>query len=292
MRRVVPSLFAAMALLSLPLASHAAVKPVYNKGTPDYAESKNEFTSAVVMDAKTGKILYWINPTQVWPAASLTKLMTSLVFLKYRPAWGATISLKASDEVGGGRLRLPTGARMTVRDMFYSAIVGSANNAAMAMARSTGYSLAGFARQMNRESLAIGLSTSTHFVEPSGMDKGNVSTALDLAKLARYAFSNPDIALAGRTKSYDFPVANPAVEKYIHNTNTLLTNGRDDMKVLDGKTGFIYESMYNFILEAEPPNADANKKLIVVVLGAPDTADSQQSAAHLADWAWQAYTWK
>ncbi len=286
---IYPGAFPVLAATSK--ATVAVLGPVRDTSIEDFVPRENEFAAAGVLDATTRTPLYTFKPNLQWPAASLTKLVTSVVFLNNRPSWNKTVTLRSADEVGGGRLRLPSGARMTVRDVFYSALVGSANNAAMAMARSTGYSLSGFVKKMNQKALALGL-THTHFVEPSGMDEKNISTALDMAKLARYAFSMPDIALAGRTKTYQFAVTHPATQKVIHNTNQLLMAGRNDMNILDGKTGFLYESMYNFIMAATPPSGASSKKLIVVVFGGPTTPASQESAARLANWAWGAYTWE
>jgi len=249
---------------------------------------KNAFASALVVDAATGKELYAFKPTLKRSAASLTKLMSALVFVEKRPTWNTVIKLTKADEVGGGRLRLNLGSKFTVQDAFYSSLVGSANNATMAMARSTGYSRAGYARLMNTKAKALGM-TSSRFTEPSGMDPVNTVTARDMHKLMQAAFANSSIRTAAGTASYRFVSSNPRVEKTILTTDKL--KGSQTMQIEAAKTGFLYESMYNFVMKTKP-GGEKGRTLHVIVLGAPTSPDSFKTAESLANWAWSAYKWE
>lgn len=252
--------------------------------------STEQYVSAIVMEADTKKVLFEYEADKKWPAASLTKLMTAMVFLQYRPSWSRVVSIKSTDEVGGGRLRVNSGATMSVKDLMYSAISASANNAAMALARVTGLKRSAFVGAMNKKALAMGLKK-THFAEPSGMDPKNVTTAREMATLARTAFSINDIRLPATTASYRFTIRNTKEVKDLKNTNDLLVaHEYEDMHVTGGKTGFLYESQYNLAVRLK--STDKTKKLpnlMVVVFGSPSRTESFKSAKALANQAWREY---
>jgi len=255
-----------------------------------YARSVNQFASAVVIDATTGKRLYSYLPNTEWPAASLTKLMSAMVFVDQKPNWSKTVVMSKKDSVGGGELSVKDGSKISITDLFYSSIVASANNAAIALARVSSLGTSGFIKKMNAKAKALGLST-THFVDPSGIDPANVTTASEMAVIAGKAFSTPMIRRAATTKTYTIALSNPVIKKELNNTNHLLTRD-DQMYVLGGKTGFLYESRYNLAVKLRPVKADpARPPLLVVVLGSPTYAGSFASAKGLANWAWKAYTW-
>lgn len=277
-------------VVGTPFAAAAATAPTLVSGAQMYDRSDDEFASAIVVDVASGKRLYAYKPDLKWPAASVTKLMSALVAVDHRPDWNKVVALSSKDEVGGGRLRVASGATMTYADMFYSAIVASANNTAMAMARLSGLGMGGFVKKMNAKAKAIGM-TSSSFVEPSGMDPKNTVTATDLVALSKAAFGHPTIRRAATTMSYRFPIRNTGERKNIVNTNTLLTED-PDVWVLGGKTGFLYESRYNLVVKMKGYPFSASKPpLYVVVLGAPKKESSFESAKALANWAWKAYRW-
>lgn len=280
-----------MPALFFPLQTLAATStPDVPSATSTYARRDGEFSAALVMDARTKKVLYAYQADLAWPAASLTKLMGALVFLDYRPSWNTIVSIKKQDEVGGGRLRVNSGATMSVRDMLYSSITASANNAATALARIT-LGRTAFVRAMNRKAAKLGLAE-THFVDPSGISPKNVTTARDMAKLALAAFSVDAIRRPATTASYRFKIRNTGEVKTLKSTNDLLiAEAYDDVFVTGGKTGFLYESAYNLAVRLKP--LDPAKKLpnlLVVVFGSQTRESSFESARSLATWAWNGYT--
>lgn len=258
-----------------------------------YERSDDEFASAIVIDVKSGKTLYQYQPERPWPAASLTKLLGAAVFMDRKPSWNRIVSIQKDDQIGGGSLRVSPGATMTVKDLLYSSIAASANNAAVALPRTVGMSKAAFVKQMNVKAKKIGMTKST-FVDPSGLDPKNMTTAKDIAKLAEAAFAVPEIRRAATTGSYTFNIRNTGVMKTIRSTNELLTlAAHDDLHVTGGKTGFLYESRYNFVVRMRPTaDDDSKRELMVVVLGSPTRTDSFKTAKGLARWAWKAYTWE
>lgn len=276
----------------LPSFCLAAVGPTEIGGALTYGRSDGEFAAAVVMDSASHKILYAYRPDAPRSAASLTKLMGALVFLDRRPAWNAVVAITKADEVGGGRLRVAYGSTLTALDLLYSSITASANNAATAMARVSGLGMKGFVRAMNTKTASMGLKGTT-FVDASGMDPDNITTAHDVALIALKAYNADPIRRSATTVQYGFRIRNTGQSKVIKNTNDLLVAKEyDDLYVTGGKTGFLYESMYNLAVRLRPTSdRTAERQLMVVVLGAPTRTSSFKSANSLAQWAWAAYKW-
>jgi len=270
----------------------ASSAPVKDPNAHTYSRSDNEFAAAIVIDQASGEVLYAYKADTSWSAASLTKLMNALVLVDRRPDWNKIVDIRAQDEVGGGRLRVSSGATLRVIDLLYSSITASANNAATALARISGLGVTGFVKAMNKKAVAMGL-THTAFVDPSGMDPKNVTTARDMAKLATAAFNNDVIRRAATTGNYAFKIRNTGQLKELKNTNDMLTQqAYDGFYVTGGKTGFLYESMYNVAVRVRPAaEKDSAKQLMVVVFGAQTREGSFKSAASLANWAWKAWRW-
>ncbi len=246
------------------------------------------FQSAMVMDVATRRILYAYQPDRLHPAASLTKLANALVFVKRPINWNRIVVLKKEDEVGGGRLRLKPGSRLSVRDFFYASITSSANNAANALMRVSGLKRASFLKQMNVEARRAGAQRSV-FVDATGMSPKNVTTARDMAMIARTAFRQPLIRQAAGTATYRMTVRNTGEKKTITNTNRLLT-GDESVWIVSGKTGYLHEAGNNLAVEIMPIDTTGRpvtkSKRLVVVLGSPTKAGMFASAKRLAAWTW------
>jgi D-alanyl-D-alanine endopeptidase (penicillin-binding protein 7) len=282
----------AVMLMLAPCVAFAAVqKPTLRANSTLYARADSEFESAIVIDARTGQQLYAYKPDLLWPGASLTKLMNAIVTVNLKPRWSKIVALSSKDEVGGGRLRVVDGSTMSFQDMFYSTLVSSTNNTATAMARLSTLGVAGFVKQMNKNAAAFGMSHTT-YVDPSGMDPKNVTTAHDLAILAQKSFGIPTIQQAVDTATYVFSIRNSKVVKKLVSTDELLTHD-PNVWVMGGKTGFLYESMYNLIVEMKGyPFTPGQPPVYVVVLGSQTRSGSFASAKSLAEWAWANYEWK
>ncbi len=280
---------AALAAVKKTSAKKAPV-PMLDGMADGYPVQEDEFASAIVLDPASGKVLYQYAPDKTWPAASLSKLTTALVVLDQKPTWSKIVKMSAKDEVGGARLRVKAGSRLSVKDLFYSSLVGSANNATMALARQTGLSGKAFVSKMNKKAKALGL-TKTVFHEPTGMDEENVTTAREMAAIATAAFSKPDIKKAATTVSYTLTPRGTRLVHTIKNTDPLL-EGAPELDILGGKTGYLVEARYNFATLVQPlAPLDKEPPLAVVVMGAPSMAKSFVSARALANWAWKSYSW-
>lgn len=242
--------------------------------------------SAAVVDAITGAFLGEKDKDSVAPIASVTKLMTALVFLEGEPEWQKEIIMRSNDNRPGGTLFVRPGERLTVYDVFMTALVGSANNAAIALARATGLSLEEFVQRMNDRAAAMGL-LSTHFVEPTGLDAGNASTAFDLVRLGWQAFQLPQVREALTTREHVFTTINTKMRHRVKTTNDLLLSHTDGYTLIAAKTGFTHEAGYTFLVEAR----EGEKRIIVAVLGAPTDDDRFHDADLLIRWAFQKYEW-
>lgn len=217
---------------------------------------------AFAMDPATGEVLFEKNADKSVPIASITKLMTVLVFVEQRPDLEQQVAVTRDDLRGGGPTQLVRGERVKLGDLLHMALMCSDNVAARILARSSGLSIEDFLAAMNQKALEHGL-THTRFVEFTGLSEKNVSTAADVARLVKISMSHPRIHNICTKKSYDFSTARRA--HYIPNTNKLLYSAYE---VKGGKTGFINASGYCF---ATWINA-SGRELIAVVLNAPTPA--------------------
>lgn len=232
----------------------------------------------IVMDPATGEVLLEQDADAVRSIASITKLMTVMVARESGLGLETAIALARVDEVGGGRLRVPVGTRTDVRNLVAATVVGSANNAANALARATGIPKPEFVARMNARAAALGLAA-TRFADPTGIEVGNVSTAREVALLARTAFADPWIAPYAAAPTYDVVTARGT--RTILNTNRLVKDGA--VTVLAGKTGYIDEAGYTLVTGLKRAG---ERDLLVVVLGSSTKSLSFRDAKALAERAW------
>lgn len=224
----------------------------------------------IVVNTATGNVLMDKNANELWPPASLTKLVTALVVLDTKPNLSKKITMNASDQAmgfcsdGGDCIRSASGVQFTMNDLFYAALLPSANNAAAALARSTGMTTKQFAAKMDAKAVALG-ATRASFNEPTGMDPTNTITAAGYAKILAAAYSNSYLKKVAQTQTYTMKSLNNA--KYtqtVKNSDKLLAD--NDITMIGAKTGYLDESMYNF---ASLLQYDNGPTLAVVVLGEP-----------------------
>lgn len=217
---------------------------------------------AILIDPATGEILFSKSSDSSVPIASLTKLMTAMVFLEQKPHLDRMVEVTPVEITGGGHTQLRKGEQVALGDLLHMSLMCSDNVATRVIARESGLSGDEFVARMNRKAIELGL-TGSRFVEFTGLDERNVSSASDIARLLHAAAHEPLIQEITTTKSYEFSTERRA--HAIHNTNRLLY-GRYD--VLGGKTGFISEAGYCFATWIRSQGRD----LIAVVLGAPTNA--------------------
>ncbi|NQT49893.1 D-alanyl-D-alanine carboxypeptidase [Candidatus Kuenenbacteria bacterium] len=217
--------------------------------------------SAIVVDKNSGSIIFQKNMNDVRPIASMTKLVSVLVFLDHNPGWDKIITMQKSDYVGGASLWAKEGDQITVKDLFYATLVGSKNNTTHSLVRASGLTLDEFVQKMNEKVKGFGL-TNTHFVEPTGLNENNVSTAFEMAAISKRAFKNIDILKATTTKWYKVVPVNKDVVYWVKNTSIKLLDR--DLYVTGSKTGWTDEAGYNLVMQAK----GSTRELIALVMGA------------------------
>lgn len=270
----------------LPQASDKPLGPVKILDTKDTPDLTAE--GAVVVDADSGVILFEKNVEEKAPMASLTKLMTALVFLDNDPDWGEAVSITRKDDREGAALFIGRHEKIGLKDLFYASLVGSANNATMALARSTGLEEEEFVQKMNQKARSLGL-YNTYFIEPTGLEPLNTSTALDIVRLAWQAFKTNEIREAVTTPEYVFKSVNTSDSHRVKNTNELVrTSDNIFYTIIGGKTGYTEEAGFCLVIEAK--NKDG-QKIIAVVLGSEDNDARFEEIDKLVRWTFEHYRW-
>lgn len=213
----------------------------------------------------------------IYPIASLTKLMTALVFLEHNPGWNMRVTITKQDDTPPAKIAFQTGDVVTARSLFDSMLVGSKNNVAQALSRASGLSRNDFIKKMNEKARQLGM-TDTHFVDVTGLSPNNKGAARDIALLARTALSNSDIRSATGKRFASVGLLNRKKTFYIATTNDLVASG---MKTL-GKTGYLPEVGYNLALM----KVQNNKPIVFVILGAQTSDDRFALGKRLLERPW------
>jgi len=195
--------------------------------------------AAIVIDAGTGRVLWQRRPHQRMKVASLTKIMTALLaFRKLGPNDIVTVD-KSVPRVPLVREGLRAGERVKAWKLFYSLLLYSGNDDALALAIAAGGDKWTFVHEMNDEAHRLGL-RDTHFVSPSGVvDRDNYSSAWDVAALSRVAMRNARFDRVVRTKIIHVPWSAPTYSKVYVNNNLMLRSyaGANGLK-----TGYTHKS--------------------------------------------------
>ncbi|PIS40676.1 MAG: hypothetical protein COT26_02080 [Candidatus Kerfeldbacteria bacterium CG08_land_8_20_14_0_20_43_14] len=223
-------------------------------------------TAGAIYDVDSKNFVALKNSDEVHPIASLTKLMTALVYLDRKPTFKNTVTYQKSDSAICACLYLNPGEKVTTKDLWNAMLIGSANNSAKALARSTKLSEAEFVKLMNEKAKALGLNTLT-FADPTGLDPANQGSAADMAKLAAIAFSRPEIASTTVKASYTFSTINTKRSHTITNRNKILKSG---WQITGTKTGYIEESGYCLI--AQVKGKTTGRTVVVANLGTLSSA--------------------
>jgi serine-type D-Ala-D-Ala endopeptidase (penicillin-binding protein 7) len=218
--------------------------------------------NAIVLDPATGEVLFEKNSDSSVPIASLSKLMTMMVFLEQKPDLDREAVVTRDELDGGGHTQLRNGESASLANLLHMSLMCSDNVATRVLARESGLAPDDFLARMNHKAIELGM-THTRFVEFTGLDERNVSTAADVARMLHAAADIDLVREITTTRSYEFRTARRVHE--IHNTNRLLFS---HYEIVGGKTGFISEAGYCFATWLRTQGRD----LIAVVLGAPTNA--------------------
>ena len=150
--------------------------------------------SYIVYDFTHDRVLESSSPNHVQPIASVTKLMTANVFLENNRNANCTASITDDDYdyIKGTHTKLPKYTPISCNELLKAMLVHSDNYAAHALSRSAGMSRLQFIQKMNEKARELGM-RSTRFSDSSGLSDSNISSVMDLVKLAKYSLNKAQI---------------------------------------------------------------------------------------------------
>ena len=215
-------------------------------------------TSAILMDIDSGRIFYSKDIHNKRSVASISKVMTAIVAIESGKLDDTvTIGEEVLKAYGSG-IYIKVGEQLTLRDLLYGLMLRSGNDAALAIAHYVGGSVEEFVNMMNEKASTLGMKNSV-FNNPSGLDqeKGNYSTAYDMAILTSYAMKNEEYKAITGTKNYKLKT-NMNYYSWT-NKNKLLFSYSN---CTGGKTGFTQIAKRTLITTASKDNLN----LVVVTL--------------------------
>jgi len=241
---------------------------------------------AVAIDRDSKEILYGKNENQKVPMASTTKIMTAIVLMENL---GVNNNLRLNSEIevckqagaiGGSRLGLKTGDKISINDLLYGLMLCSGNDAAIQIAVSVSGSVEEFANLMSKKANELGL-VSSHFVTPHGLDEEeHYTTAYELALITDYALNIEKIAEVVKTKTHTV---------YINGYSKSITNTNELLGYLDGvngvKTGFTNGAGRCLVTSVERNGFN----IITVVLGADTKKFRTKDSISLIEYVYSNY---
>jgi len=201
--------------------------------------------AVILLNEESGEILYEKNADERRTPASLTKMMTGLLLCeaiesgraRLDDAVAAGMDCQNGLVEGATNASIVSGEVMTLKDLFYCAMVASANDACNVIGSYLAGSISAFVEQMNTRAAELGC-RDTHFADPNGLssiDANHYSTARDLSVIAREAMSHNLFADAVNTATYTIAATNATPERHLANSNALIS-----IEGIYG-SGYIYE---------------------------------------------------
>ena len=227
--------------------------------------------AAIVYERSSGTMIYAENPDgKIYPA-SMVKLMTALVALeKGELDEEVTVTKRALNLMIPGSVSagLVAGEELTLEQLLYCLMVGSANDAALVIAEHIGGNQDIFVTMMNQKAEELGC-TGTHFTNAHGLhDEENYTTARDICRITDVALENEIFRIMFDTESYTIPATNKSKERTLWTTNYMMTTHGNrtyfDSRVTGGKTGSTDEAGRCLVTTAE----NGGMELLTVLMGA------------------------
>jgi len=268
-------------------AAAAATAPESGQADPVKITSP----SAVLMEPLSGRVIYQKNAHERRNPASVTKIMTLII--AFDALREGKVSLKDPVTISEEAKRQPgttifadVGETFSLEELLLSVAVGSANDAAVAVAEHVAGSVEAFVALMNAKAKELGMND-THFVNPTGLSaEGHYSTAYDIALMSRYAVLHyPELvkltAIYGAELNVPWRKNGPKFQLW--NNNKLLTwyPGADGLK-----TGWTQAAGYCLAATA----VQNGTRMIAVVMGAESAKQRNIEVARLLDYGFANYT--
>ena len=262
--------------------------------------------AALLVDRKTGAVLYSLNEHDELYPASLTKIMTCLLVLEAidegRLSLSQEITATPTALEGlaedGSTAGIEAGEVLTVEELLYCLMVVSANEAGAILAEKISGSVESFVNQMNLKAQELGCEN-THFMNPHGYhDSQHYTSAWDLYLITKAAMEHPMFMTICDTSTHTVPVTNLSGERVLNNTNFLIRNTREyyNPDVHGVKTGSHSQAGNCLVTTAQ----HASMELLCVILGAERSQDANGTwwtysfvyTNQLYDWAYGNFSYQ
>lgn len=236
--------------------------------------------AALVVDIQKGEVIYQKNATSPFPIASITKLMTAVTYMGLDPDLEKRVSITRKDVYRANWTKLRYREQVSAKDLLYATLVASDNAAARALARASGLTVEAFVERMNETAVSLGLANS-RFTEPTGLDAGNVSTAVDCVALLWTALQDELLAEILFVREHRF-----GTNRRVHTIRTTnrLARGQvteSQWECMGSKTGYIRRAGYCLVMRAI---GDSGDDIYAVILGGPTSRTRFTDMKRLVDW--------
>lgn len=270
---------------NLPVApARAVIRPMPNAVLAPLELSAR---AVLVLDRQSDTVFYEKNIHEQVPIASLTKLLTAVLVSRLVPQ-------EKIVEVAGEDLRVPQpraelsiGERITINELLQAMLISSANDATMALARTTGGTIENFVAMMNEYARRLGMRDSA-FTNPVGFDQeGHYSTASDLSKLVDEFLTYPRLLDIVKTKIATVVSANGKRQHRLVTTNQLLESHQE---VLGLKTGYTENAKGSLIILVDQSLSDtpAPAQYYYIILGSDNR---EREGQEVLAWIKDNFTW-
>lgn len=245
----------------------------------------------ILIEAKSGAVLYEKASTEKAYPASITKIMTAILTMESCSlSDSVTFSYRATHEIepGSSNIARTEGEVMTVEECLYGLMVASANEVAQGLAEHVSGSLESFVARMNRKAEELGC-VNTHFANTHGYHRDDhYSCAYDMALIMQEALKYDELITIMGTDYYEIPPTNKHNEiTYLRSTHPMLTTASQTAYpyALAGKTGFTDEALCTLVTYAKKDDLD----LICVVMHAESKAVTGKDSGSLFDYGFREY---
>ncbi len=222
--------------------------------------------SAILIEAKTGEVIFEKNPDDIRYPASTTKILTGLLAILLTPEEEMDRTVVASEQAVAVNyqeedvtsLKLEAGEEISFRDLLCATLIYSANDGANVLAEASAGSIERFVELMNEAAAAYGC-TNTHFANAHGLhDDAHYTTPRDLALITRAAMQNDTFRDIVAMQSITIPKTNVHRARTFNTTNDLFRAGTEEKPnryyypdIIGVKTGFTGKAQYCFVGAAE-----------------------------------------
>ncbi len=275
-------------LQELPVARYVAPsQPIPIAKNPASVGMEVTARSAAVMDVASGNILFAKDMDTRYPIASMTKLMTAMIFLDNNHDLSEEVTVLEEDKSSDGKQIFAPDERLTKKELLQALLIGSVNEAGNTMARVTG-GTEQFVKQMNAKSKEMGLRAT--FTDPTGLSFGNRASSREVATLLKTALGYEGIR-AMTTRASITLVGHATKKPYlIKSTNLLLGTylNKSPYQILGGKTGSLPEAGFCLVLDTRH---DQGGEVITVVMGSENHFSRFEDAKVLTAWAFENFIW-